>query len=184
MGHIGEHVTLDDPAYIHESAWLYGKVYVGPGASIWPNVVTRAETFEIRIGARTNIQDFVMIHVGIASPTIIGEDCSITHHATLHGCDIGDRCLIGINATIMDGAKIGENSIVAGHTIITENKEFPPNSVIAGVPGKVVATRDCGDANRLNAQFYSAGAAQYSQGVDRLSDEALAQFTSLAKTPD
>ena len=106
MGHIGEHVTLDDPAYIHESAWLYGKVYVGPGASIWPNVVTRAETFEIRIGARTNIQDFVMIHVGIASPTIIGEDCSITHHATLHGCEIGDRCLIGINATIMDGAKI------------------------------------------------------------------------------
>ena len=126
MGHIGEHVTLDDPAYIHESAWLYGKVYVGPGASIWPNVVTRAETFEIRIGARTNIQDFVMIHVGIASPTVIGEDCSITHHATLHGCDIGDRCLIGINATIMDGAKIGENSIVAGHTIITENKVFPP----------------------------------------------------------
>ena len=184
MGHIGEHVTLDDPAYIHESAWLYGKVYVGPGASIWPNVVTRAETFEIRIGARTNIQDFVMIHVGIASPTIIGEDCSITHHATLHGCDIGGRCLIGINATIVDGAKIGENSIVAGHTIITENKEFPPNSVIAGVPGKVVATRDCGDANRLNAQFYSACAAQYSQGVDRLSDEALAQFTSLAKTPD
>ena len=99
MGHIGEHVTLDDPAYVHESAWLYGKVYVGPGASIWPNVVTRAETFEISIGARTNIQDFVMIHVGAMTPTIVGEDCSITHHATLHGCTIGDRCLIGINAT-------------------------------------------------------------------------------------
>lgn len=68
MGHIGEHVTLDEPAFIHESAWLYGKVYVGPGVSIWPNAVTRAETYEIRIGARTNIQDFVMIHVGIASP--------------------------------------------------------------------------------------------------------------------
>ena len=184
MGHVGEHVTLDDPAYIHESVWLYGKVYVGPGASIWPNVVTRAETYEIRIGARTNIQDFVMIHVGIASPTVIGEDCSITHHATLHGCEIGDRCLIGINATIMDGAKVGETSIVAGHTIITENKEFPPNSVIAGVPGKVVATRDCGEANRLNAQFYSACAEQYSQGRDRISDEALAQFASLAKPTD
>ena len=125
-----------------------------------------------------------MIHVGIASPTVIGEDCSITHHATLHGCDIGDRCLIGINATIMDGAKIGENSIVAGHTIITENKVFPPNSVIAGVPGKVVATRDCGEANELNAQFYSACVAQYSQGVDRLPDEAVAQFSSLAKSAD
>ena len=113
--------------------------------------------------------------------TIVGEDCSITHHATLHGCDIGDRCLIGINATIMDGAKIGENSIVAGHTIITENKVFPPNSVIAGVPGKVVATRDCGDANLLNARFYSACAEQYREGIDRLPDEALAQFSSLAK---
>jgi carbonic anhydrase/acetyltransferase-like protein (isoleucine patch superfamily) len=84
----------------------------------------------------------------------------------------------------MDGAKIGENSIVAGHTIITENKVFPPNSVIAGVPGKVVATRDCGEANELNAQFYSACAAQYSQGVDRLPDEALAKFSSLAKSAD
>ena len=145
------------------------------------NVGARTDPDLKGLGAGDNIQDFVMIHVGIASPTIIGEDCSITHHATLHGCDIGDRCLIGINATIMDGAKLGENSIVAGHTIITENKEFPPNSVIAGVPGKVVATRDCGDANRLNAQFYSACAVQYSQGVDRLSDDALAQFASLAK---
>ena len=125
-----------------------------------------------------------MIHVGIASPTIIGADCSITHQATRHGCATGDRGWSGSNATIMDGAKVGEDSSVAGHTIITENKEFPPNSVIAGVPGKVVATRDCGDANRLNAQFYSASAALYSQGIDRLPEDALAQFTSLAKAPD
>jgi carbonic anhydrase/acetyltransferase-like protein (isoleucine patch superfamily) len=140
MGHIGEHVTLDDPAYIHESAWLYGKVYVGPGASIWPNVVTRAETFEIRIGARTNIQDFVMIHVGIASPTIIGEDCSITHHATLHGCEIGDRCLIGINATIMDGAKVGENSIVAGTYDHHREQGVPPQ-----LGDRRSARKGCGD---------------------------------------
>ena len=184
MPHLGPDVTLNNPAFIHDTALIHGKVHLGPEVSIWPHVVMRAEMYEIRIGARSNIQDFVMIHVGIASPTIIGEDCSITHHATLPGCDIGDRCLIGINATIMDGAKVGENSIVAGHTIIPENKAFPPNSVIAGVPGKVVATRDCGDANRLNAQVYSACAAQYSQGVDRLSDEALKQFVSLAKPAD
>ena len=91
-----------------------------------------AETYEIRIGARTNIQDFVMIHVGAASPTIVGEDCSITHHATLHGCTIGDRCLIGINATIMDGAKIGNNCIVAGHTIVTEGVSFPITPSLLG----------------------------------------------------
>lgn len=174
MSHIGPNVVLDNPAFIHDSALLYGKVYVGPGASIWPRVVTRAEMFEIRIGARTNIQDFVMIHVGFTTPTIVGEDCSITHHATLHGCEIGDRCLIGINATIMDGAKIGNNCIVAGHTIITENSEFPDNSIIAGVPGKVVATRDNGDANLMNARFYSTIAAKYAAGEDRLSEEDVA----------
>ena len=87
MGHIGEHVTLDDPAYIHESAWLYGKVYVGPGASIWPNVVTRAETYEIRIGARTNIQDFVMIHVGYEGGTYVGAHTSLAQLHRSRGTD-------------------------------------------------------------------------------------------------
>lgn len=179
MGHIGASVTLDNPALVHDSAQLYGKVYVGPGASIWPNVVTRAEFHEIRIGARTNIQDFVMIHVGARTPTIVGEDCSITHHVTLHGCEIGDRCLIGINATIMDGAKIGANSIVAGHTIIRENAEFPENSIIAGVPGKRVAERDCGAANIGNARFYEMNARNYAEGRDRLNDEQLAELKQM-----
>lgn len=179
MGHISDNVTLDNPAFIHESAWLYGKVTIGPGVSIWPNVVTRAEFLEIRIGARTNIQDFVMIHVGATTPTIVGEDCSITHHAILHGCEIGDRCLIGINATIMDGAKIGANSIVAGNTIVTENSVFPENSIIAGVPGKVVATRDCGSANALNAEMYGRFAAAYAKGNDRLDEAEIAEIVAL-----
>lgn len=173
MGHIGQNVVLDDPAMVHDSAQLYGKVYIGPGASVWPNVVTRAEVYEIRIGARSNIQDFVMIHVGNLTPTIVGEDCSITHHVTLHGCEIGDRCLIGINATIMDGAKIGANSIVAGHSIVTENAEFPENAIIAGVPAKQVGTRDCGAANLANAQFYEMNARNYAKGQDRLSREQI-----------
>ncbi|WP_425062643.1 gamma carbonic anhydrase family protein [Pyruvatibacter mobilis] len=170
MPHIGPHVTLDDPAFIHDTASIYGKVHIGKGASVWPQVVMRAEMFEIRIGARTNIQDFVMVHVGNASPTIVGEDCSITHHATLHGCEIGDRCLIGINATIMDGAKIGANSIVAGHTIVREGQEFPDNSIIAGVPAKLVGTRDNGAANLVNARFYLRNAQNYARGIDRFSE--------------
>ncbi|MBO6655742.1 MAG: gamma carbonic anhydrase family protein [Pseudomonadales bacterium] len=168
--YIGPHVTLDDPAFIHETARIQGKVYIGPGASIWTYAVTRSELYHVHIGARTNIQDFVMIHVGDQSPTIIGEDCSITHHATLHGCEIGDRCLIGINATIMDGAKIGENSIVAGHAIVSENSEFPPNSIIGGVPARLLATRDNGEANLANANFYQAIAARYAHGEERLEE--------------
>ena len=119
----------------------------------------------------TNIQDFVMIHEGAAHPTIIGEDCSITHHVTLHGCEIGDRCLIGIGAVIMDGAKIGDNSIVAGNAIVTEGAEFPPNSVIGGVPAKLLATRDNSEANLKNAEFYSANAAAYAAGSERLVED-------------
>lgn len=179
MGHIGDSVTLDEPAFIHGSAQLYGKVYLGKDVSVWPNVVTRAEFHEIRIGARSNIQDFVMIHVGAMTPTIVGEDCSITHHATLHGCEIGDRCLIGINATVMDGAQIGANSIVAGNTIVTENSVFPDNSVIAGTPGKLVVTRDNGPANRINAEMYRRFALAYQEGRDRLEDEEINDLIAL-----
>lgn len=178
MPHIGPAVTLADPAFIHETAWLYGKVWIGPGASVWPHVVMRAEMFEIRIGARTNIQDFVMIHVGDTSPTLVGEDCSITHHVTLHGCTIGDRCLIGINATVMDGAVIGANSIVAGHSIVTQGAVFPDNAIIAGVPAKLVRTRDNGAANLANARFYEMNARNYAEGRDRMSEEQIAALAA------
>lgn len=173
MGHIGKDVTLDDPAFIHETALLYGKVYIGPGATVWPHVVMRSEMYEIRIGARTNIQDFTMVHVGGLTPTIIGEDCSITHHCTIHGCTIGDRTLIGINATVMDGAVIGANSIVAGHSIVGENKVFEDNAIIAGVPAKKIGERDSGQANLGNARFYELNGRNYGQGIERMSADDL-----------
>lgn len=175
MGHIGDKVDASKAAYIHESAYIYGRVTLGAGSSVWPNVVMRAEMHEIVIGARTNIQDFCMVHVGGRTPTIVGDDCSITHHVTLHGCDVGDKCLIGINATLMDGSKIGANSIVAGHSIVMENQEFPENSIIAGVPAKLVKSRDNGQANFFNAAFYHENAKNYANGIDRLSFEELGE---------
>ncbi len=172
-GFIGPDVSIEDSAYVHETALLYGKVSIGAESSVWPHVVMRCETYKVQIGARTNIQDFVMVHVGAFSPTIVGDDCSITHHATIHGCTIGDRCLIGINATIMDGAVIGDNSIVAGHSIVTENSEFPPDSIIAGVPAKVVGTRDNSKANIANAAFYVQNGKNYAEGVHRFTGEQM-----------
>lgn len=166
-------IQIDDTAWVHETALIFGHVSIGPDSSVWPYVVMRSEMHHIEIGARTNIQDFVMVHVGGATPTIVGDDCSITHHVTLHGCTIGDKCLIGINATIMDGAKIGNNCIVAGHSIVTEGSEFPDNSIIAGSPAKLVKTRDSGNANAMNAAFYAQNAQNYANGIHRFSEEDL-----------
>jgi len=162
--------NLDPAAYISDSAQIYGKVDLGAGSSVWPNTVMRAEMQEIRIGKMTNIQDFVMIHVGAETGSIIGDFCSITHHVTIHGATIGDDCLIGINATIMDGAVIGSGSIVAGGAFIPEGKEYPPNSIIMGSPGKVKAERDSSQANRLNAWMYHRNAEAYARGDHRAWD--------------
>ena len=163
----GPDVDVAAAAFIHPTAQIYGDVRAAEGVTIWPNVVMRAESHVIRIGARSNIQDFVMIHVGAGTGTIIGEDCSITHHCTLHGCRIGDRVLVGIGSTIMDGCEIGENSIIAGHAFLKEGTVIPPNSVVMGAPGVVTRQRDSGVANAFNAWMYVQNGLAYARGEHR-----------------
>jgi carbonic anhydrase/acetyltransferase-like protein (isoleucine patch superfamily) len=80
--------SIHESVYVSPSAQLYGKISIGAGSSVWHNVVARSECLEIQIGRMTNVQDFVMLHVGYGEPTTIGDFCSITHHATVHGCNI------------------------------------------------------------------------------------------------
>ncbi len=161
---------------IHESVFrapgvqIYGRVTIAEHASLWPNAVIRAEAQEVRIGRYTNVQDFAMIHVGYDAPTRIGEFCSITHRATIHGATIGDHCLIGIGATIMDGAVIGKGSIVGGGALVPEGKVFPPGVVLVGIPAKVIAERDSSRENRLNAWQYERNARSYRAGEHRAWD--------------
>jgi carbonic anhydrase/acetyltransferase-like protein (isoleucine patch superfamily) len=161
---------------IHESVWvapgvqIYGKVTIGAHASLWPNAVIRAEAQSVTIGRMSNVQDFAMIHVGFDHPTAIGEFCSITHRATIHGATIGDHCLIGIGATIMDGAVIGKGSIVGGGAVVPEGKVFPPGVVLVGIPAKVIAERDSSRENRLNAWLYQRNASFYREGRHRAWD--------------
>jgi len=163
---------------IHETVWIapgvqiYGRVTIGAHASLWPNAVIRAEAQEVRIGRMSNVQDFAMLHVGFDAPTVIGEFCSITHHATIHGATIGDHCLIGVGATIMDGAVIGKGSIVGGGALVPEGKQFPPASILVGVPAKLVASRDASRENRLNAWQYQRNASFYRRGLHRAWDGA------------
>ena len=113
-----------------------------------------------------------MLHVGFDEPTQIGEFCSITHHTTVHGCVIGDHCLIGVGAVVMDGAVIGPGSIVAGGAFVTEGSVFPPHSIIAGLPAQVIRERDNARANRLNAWVYHRNAEHTRRGDHRAWDGA------------
>lgn len=178
MGHIGPHVELNAPAFIHDTALLYGKIRIERGVSIFPYVVMRAEAHEIVIGEDTNVQDHAILHIGDETPTLVGHRCSITHRATLHGCKIGDNCLIGINAMVMDGAEIGDNSVVAGHAIVERGARFSANAVIAGVPARQIAERDNAAGNQFNARLYRIVAQNYANDIERLSEADLQSLLS------
>ncbi len=132
--------------WIAKSADVIGDVKMGEDVSIWFGCVIRGDVHYIQIGDRTNIQDLSMIHVthytkddkSDGFPTIIGNDVTIGHRVMLHGCIIEDACLIGMSATILDGAIIGKESIVGAGSLVTKNKKFPPRSLIVGSPAKVV----------------------------------------------
>lgn len=134
--------------WVAPSATVIGDVIVGADVSLWFGVVVRGDVHRIRIGDRTNIQDLSLLHITQHSgvlrddqdghPTIIGCEVTVGHRAILHGCTIGDLCLIGMGAIILDGAVIGRESIVGAGSVVTPGKQFPPRSLIMGTPAKVV----------------------------------------------
>jgi carbonic anhydrase/acetyltransferase-like protein (isoleucine patch superfamily) len=125
-------------AYIDAAAVVIGDVTIGEDSSVWPCVVIRGDVHHIRIGARTNIQDGSVLHVMRDEyPLVVGDDVTIGHSVTLHGCTVESRCLIGMGAIILNGVKIGAGSIVAAGTLLTERTIIPPGSLVVGQPGKV-----------------------------------------------
>ncbi len=134
--------------WIAPSADVIGDVVCGEDCSIWFGTVVRGDVHYITIGDRVSVQDLSMIHVthhkgkerkiGDGSPTIIGDDVTIGHRVMLHGCTVESACLIGMSATILDGAVIGKESIVGANSLVTKNKKFPPRSLIMGAPAKVI----------------------------------------------
>ena len=142
MAHIksykGKLPRIDETVYMDETACVYGDVVIGPEASFWCNAVARGDVHYIKIGARTNVQDNSVLHVtNDTYPLNIGEDVTIGHSVTLHGCTIGDRCLIGMGAVVLDNAVIGEDSIVAAGALVTEGMIVPPGSLVMGMPARI-----------------------------------------------
>jgi carbonic anhydrase/acetyltransferase-like protein (isoleucine patch superfamily) len=161
---LGPDVHLDRPAYVDPTARIYGRVSAGKGCSFWPYSVIRAEGAAVRIGRCCNIQDGAVIHVGGGRGTTIGDYCSIAHRAVVHGAEVGDDCLIGIGAVVMDGARVGRRCLVGAMALVPPGTVIPEGSVVMGVPGKVMATRDNLLATRRNALIYHRNALGYAEG--------------------
>lgn len=142
----GSSPKIGKNCFIAPNATLIGEIEIGEDSSIWFGTVLRGDVNSIKIGARCSIQDLSMLHVRHSSetskgfPTLIGDDVTVGHKVMLHGCTIENACLIGMNATILDGAVIGKESIVGAASLVTQNKKFPPRSLILGNPAKIVRT--------------------------------------------
>lgn len=128
--------------YVAPSAVVVGDVTIQEEASVWHGAVLRGDFDSVMVGAGSNVQDNVVVHVDRGMPARIGERVTVGHAAVVHGCTIEDDCLVGMNATVNSGATIGPGSIVASGAVVRESAEFPPGSVIGGVPAKVLRPVD------------------------------------------
>ena len=134
----GKSPQIHPTAFIEESAQVIGDVVIGEQSSLWFNTVVRGDVFYIRIGNRTNIQDGTVVHVTNGThATVLEDEVSVGHNATLHGCYIERGCLIGMGAIVMDGARIGADSLVAAGTLVSPGTIIPPRSLVMGAPGRV-----------------------------------------------
>ncbi len=159
-----------DNVWIAPDAHVIGRVTLGEDVGIWFGAVLRGDNEPIRIGARSNIQEGVMIHVDPGFPSDIGEGCTIGHHAILHGCSIGNNSLVGMGATILNGAKIGNNCLIGANALITEGKVFADNSLIIGAPARFIRTLDEAAIAglRRSAESYVRNWRQFKNGLRRL----------------
>lgn len=155
--------NINENVFVASGAVIIGDVSIGPNSSIWFNTVVRGDVHHIRIGKYTNIQDNSTIHVMNDHPTIIGDYVTVGHGAIIHGCTVGNNCLIGMGAIVLSYSEIGENTIIAAGALITERKVIPPNSLVMGNPGKVVRTLTEEEIAELrkSAESYSKYAQRY-----------------------
>ena len=134
---------IDETAFVAEGAVIIGDVTIGKEASIWYNCVVRGDVNFIRIGDRTNIQDLSMLHVthkknleDPGAPLVIGDDVTVGHSVTLHGCTIEGGAFIGMQAIVMDKVVVGKGSLVGARALVTEGTVIPPGTLWVGAPAK------------------------------------------------
>ncbi|WP_327683627.1 gamma carbonic anhydrase family protein [Kitasatospora sp. NBC_00458] len=147
--------AVDPTAFVAPNAVVVGSVTVGAGASIWYGAVLRGDAEAITVGPGSNVQDNCTLHADLGFPLVMGERISVGHNAVLHGCVIEDDVLVGMNATVLNGARIGAGSLVAAGAVVPQGMEVPPGSLVAGVPAKV--RRELTEEERGGIKFNAEG---------------------------
>ncbi len=154
---------IGESTYVAQSADIIGDVTIGQKSSIWQNVSIRGDLDAIMIGDLTSVQENSSLHISAGTPLEIGSRVTLGHGVILHSCKVGDNTLVGMGATILDGAVIGENSMVAAGSLVTPGKVFPPNSMIMGSPAKVVRelSLEEQESNKTHAEHYAQLGQEY-----------------------
>jgi len=153
----GHHPRIGRGVFLAETCAVIGDVEIGDESSIWYSTVVRGDVMPIRVGARTSLQDGTVVHVTAGKfGTVIGDDCTIGHGAIIHACTIEDHCLIGMGATLLDGAVIGRGSLVGAGALVTPGTVIPPGSLVIGSPARV--KRPVNDKERAQIDY---GATHY-----------------------
>lgn len=170
----GKLPVLGRDVWLAPNATIIGEVELGDEASVWFGAVLRGDIGAIRIGARTNVQDLACIHLteGL-SATVVGADVTIGHGAILHGCKVGDRCLIGMGSILLDNCEIGEGSVIAAGTLVAPRTVVPPRSLVRGNPGRVIRPVNETEAEMgvYGAEHYVAGSRLFRAELARMAEQ-------------
>lgn len=145
---------VGEGTFLAENATLVGDVTLGRDCSVWFNTVLRGDVNTITIGDRVNIQDGTVLHTLYEKSTVeIGNDVSVGHNVTLHGCKIHDLALIGMGAVVMDDAEVGEGALVAAGSVVLSRTKIGPNELWGGAPAKFIKMVDPAQARELNQKI-------------------------------
>jgi len=148
--------------FIADNATIVGSVVLENNASIWFNAVVRGDNDVITIGENTNVQDGAILHTDPGFKLTLGKGVTVGHKAMLHGCEVGDYSLVGINAVVLNGAKIGKHCLIGANALITEGMVIPDGSMVMGSPAKV--KRELTDQQKT---LLEASAAHYVHNFQR-----------------
>jgi carbonic anhydrase/acetyltransferase-like protein (isoleucine patch superfamily) len=159
---LGDKIPRIDPtAWVHSDATIIGDVEIGAGSSIWPGAVLRGDFGAIQIGARTSIQDNVVIHAAPWTPTVVGDECVIAHLAFIETAVIGNRCMVAVGAQMLPGSSLRDGAIAAAGAVLANSLEVPSGFRAQGVPAAIVPSEKPGPA------YIAEGAAEYALMAQR-----------------